>query len=793
MYRCSEGISLHCRCAVASGELVNTIKCAMPCYVDSMIHAHTHRVRLNRHDERIVAMHVSCGKSVPSSRFAFALVFAAMLVFAWPVQAAYEEAATPDGILITITPDAPNPYTSTIGQGRNTPLLDPYMVRVEAGGEILVVNMNAISLFDDATVIISGSVVGNSNNGGLYGTGPNVIEANTRISIVVNAGAEVKQIGSTSNGEAINLHGFGNQISNYGAISSVNSAAIWFQDVASSGGDPSQRNVVHNYGTIQKTGAGGSVMGTSAGNGVIFYNHATGTVIGNLSFAQGDDDLIFEAGSSVTGNIDGGGGNNALTLQGDDPTKTGVLDGWVHNFQTLTKTGTGTWEITGSLEGFRTTTVDEGILRITGDNQNYSGSLLIKPDGVVEARPRSLPTDNPTTGYTDNITNNGTLRFIENDTSNNNVYNGQIVGSGKVEMVGSGVVILDPEAGANTYSGGTVVKNGVLGISSDAALGDVDGVLTLGDGGIGGTTTGTLRFMDEFDLDENRVISLVGVGGVIDTQGFTTTISQAFAERSDNLFKEGSGTLILTGDSRLTGEVYVNEGTLQLGDGNDYGSIAFHPFTQVDAGAALAYNRSDAVVESTKITGGGRVIQRGEGTLELVNDPFDPDFDNDFTGGTEIENGTILISDPDAYNKTDGLGGNAGTDAGHFLYSTVDGTATNLRTIEVDEGVEKLQNHFHAAGGGNNVFLTNGDLEISNVANTSPDRTLGARFTSPTGRRSCWICTGAWCWTTTAPTARRTTSTSRASIRPASWTSRSMTPATRSKSTAASAATASST
>jgi len=87
---------------------------------------------------------------------------------------------------------------------------------------------------------------------------------------------------------------------------------------------------------------------------VIFNN---GTVNGSLFFAKGDDNLTFMPGSNVTGNIDGGGGKNKLNLDGGNDKVGGTLNGAIKNFTSLTKKGTGLWEITGPMQGFVTVDV----------------------------------------------------------------------------------------------------------------------------------------------------------------------------------------------------------------------------------------------------------------------------------------------------------------------------------------------------------------------------------------------------------------------------------------------------
>lgn len=166
-----------------------------------------------------------------------------------------------------------SPWTQLIGSGKNTPANNPKNLTVNADGEVKSSNYPAISLGNDIVITIYGKVDGNINSGnGLYGTGPNLIEVNANNQIIVKSGGSIVKTGSNNYAEAINLHGFGNTVTveQGGLISATNSSAIWFQDQTGSGqGDPNVRNVVDNSGTIIRVG-GGNVIGTSAGNGVVF-------------------------------------------------------------------------------------------------------------------------------------------------------------------------------------------------------------------------------------------------------------------------------------------------------------------------------------------------------------------------------------------------------------------------------------------------------------------------------------------------------------------------------------------
>ena len=614
-------------------------------------------------------------------------------------------------------------YKSIIGSGPDTPGGYPgYTLTINADATAFPSGNNpAISVSDDWTINVLGTVKNQANgNGGFWNAGPNTIEARSNNTIHISSGAEVLATGTQSNGEAINLIGNYNSIVNNGLVQSAHGAAIWFQDTVTS---PSNSNTVDNYGTIQTLVNGGNsnAIGNSGQNGVVFINRAGGTVYGNLSFAGGDDQLVFEPGSIVTGTINGGGGTNTLTLQGTAGSSDSIA-GALQNFTTLKKEGEGTWTITGTLTGFKEVDVNEGKLVLTGDNSGYNGKLLINasgffPTATLEAKARSLPTTSTNIG---NIVNNGTLRFIDSvgDDGDNGIgtYTGQITGSGIVEMTGTGVVTLAPTTGVNTYSGGTYVKNGTLAINTMEALGT--GGLYLGSGTPPSSTAGTLRLSPTDPstvINITKDINLQDGGGIVDTNGNDGIVS-GIIQGGGSFTKAGDGTLQITNNSNFyAGGTYITGGTLEVGDGTTNGSIPYTGILDiVGTDAALAINRSDTVEIKTEIVGAGKLIQRGSGTLIL-------DRASTYTGGTEIENGTIEIADAKSLGETDG-----GATAGHVSYTGADVE----KTIEVKSGMtDPINNHFHTETGTQNIFRATGNVEISSVdLNRSADDKGGAFY-----------------------------------------------------------------
>jgi outer membrane autotransporter protein len=110
------------------------------------------------------------------------------------------------------------------------------------------------------------------------------------------------------------------------------------------------------------------------------------------------------------------------------------------------------------------------------------------------------------------------------------------------------------------------------------------------------TTQGTLQLASAFNLDAARTITLAAGGGVVDTNGFDSTISQVISGVG-GLTKAGIGTLTLTGASTYSGATLVNGGTL-LVNGSITSAVA------VASGARLGGN---GTVGAVSVASGGEI------------------------------------------------------------------------------------------------------------------------------------------------------------------------------------------
>lgn len=224
---------------------------------------------------------------------------------------------------------------------------------------------------------------------------------------------------------------------------------------------------------------------------------------------------------------------------------------------------------------------------------------------------------------------------------------------------GSGAVGVVNLTSANTYSGGTNLSKGTLGVGNSSALGG--GTLTfmtLSSKKLQ-PTTGNLSLNNPINLQAN---------GVIDTNGFNMTLSGMISgDPLRTLTKEGAGILTLRAANTYPGGTLISVGTLSLS-----GAGALSPSAPVDvtstfdissilassttigdlSGSGLVALGSKTLTFGTSvgstfsgilqdggIAGGtqGKIVKQGSGTTVLSNA-------NSFTGGTTVNAGQLTVT-----------------------------------------------------------------------------------------------------------------------------------------------------
>lgn len=247
----------------------------------------------------------------------------------------------------------------------------------------------------------------------------------------------------------------------------------------------------------------------------------------------------------------------------------------------------------GSLEISGTTYVGHsgiGALEITGGSVSSARNILI--GSAPGSQGNVIMTGGTWTGERELIIGNGAITLSGGHLSQGDVATVGMSGTGTVTVNGGtwsnagGIRLGDyPDStGHLIINGGRVelpantavyVDNGTISIANNAELATravyaVRGTLTL-DGGFLVATGDTEDYIAGFADGDVR---LTGLGGTIDTQGFTVGISIGLSSGfsgTGRLRKSGSGTLILSSANTHTGGTEVFLGTLQV-DGSVTGT-----------------------------------------------------------------------------------------------------------------------------------------------------------------------------------------------------------------------------
>lgn len=457
------------------------------------------------------------------------------------------------------------------------------------------------------------------------------------------------------------------------------------------------------------TGFGGAVNVGAGSTAVIAIANALGT--GNIT---NDGTVTFE-GFALANNIGGTGqvivtGNGNSRLSGVNTFSGGLdIQGGVLDVDSAVSLGTG--EVTSSgvfgVLGIGST-ADEvlannltgnlalvkagaGVLDLTGSN-TYSGGTLIAGGAVRVDDFARLGTGQVI------ATTDGSLILNYNGAGQLLQTAAFLTGDGRFIKEGSGDVVIDV---ANTYTGGTTIRAGTVGLNDGQGLGtgtiQVDSGATLGIGGVNlsnaVTGSGTIvktasnqaallgdnsGFTGMIDIQSGVIVIedgrsagsgsvTIGAGtSLISDSTVGDTAIAADLTGAGNLEKLATSRLTLTGTNTLTGTVFVGAGTLQIEGEQNIGTAAI-----VLSGAAgvLDLNTAGSTTLGNTISGNGRVVKTGTGTVFLTGA-------NTYAGGTDIQQGALRVTDV-SFLGTGGIS----VQAGAALDLLIAGTQTLNQTV----------------------------------------------------------------------------------------------------------------
>ncbi|HCB5405674.1 TPA: autotransporter-associated beta strand repeat-containing protein [Salmonella enterica subsp. enterica serovar Ouakam] len=504
--------------------------------------------------------------------------------------------------------------------------------------------LNTGGTFDNA-ISGSGQVV-KSGDDALTLSGANTYSGGTLISggTLVASNVEALGTGDVTDNAVLELNTggtFDNVISGSGQVVKSGDDALTL-----SGSNTYTGGTTINDGTLIATSVEALGTGDVTDNATLELNTG-GDFINNIGGTgrvekSGDDTLTLSGSNTYTGGtlINGG------TLVASNVEALGTGD--VTDNATLALNTGGTFDNAISGSGQVVKSGDE-TLTLSGTN-SYTGGTTISGGTLVATNVEALGSGD--------VTDDATLELNTGGTFDN-----AISGSGQVVKSGDKMLTL---SGANSYSGGTLISDGTLVASNVEALGtgDVTNNATL-ELNTGGDFTNNISGSGQVEKSGDDALTLSGAnsysGGTLISDG-TLVASNVEAlgtgdvtddatlelntggdfdnaiSGSGQVVKSGDETLTLSGANSYTGGTTISGGTLVASNVEALGS------GDVTNDAVLELNTGGDFINS--IGGTGRVEKSGDETLTLSGS-------NTYTGGTTINDGTLVATSVDALGSGD--------------------------------------------------------------------------------------------------------------------------------------------
>lgn len=526
------------------------------------------------------------------------------------------------GDTVTCNTNSPNPETTPVTA---QPRASRVTVRVLPGAQ-LSVNGTAITLTDGREIV---------NNGGGSIRGQTGIDATGAVRIT-NSG----QITGTA-GPAIVLNGSGvGEIDNFGTIGGSGSSVITL--------DTNRGDTV----TLDNA-SGGSINGNVAGSG-----HGNISIVQEGNFnggvtisGDGETTIVSAAGHnfaapvSISGAIniiDNGGTYNAGLTLAATLTNTvlneqnAVIDQLLSvtgSSNVITNIGTLNNGLSVATNGFNTisnragASIDQSFT-VNGNGfdtifnfgtinatMNVTGSGVLINSGTISGGATAIAFTAGTTAAT------GTSSPFTLELLPGFVINGAVLGTGRdeLELGGPGsaafnVSAIGPSQQFQGFANFQKVDPSTWSLAGNGAQNwDIRG----------GTLVGDTNSLQGNNLDNDAEL--------VFNQNFAGTYAGAISGHGD-VTVSGGGTLTFTGPNTYSGSTTISGSTLSLGAGGTTGSVSGDI---VDRGT-LIFNRSDTLVLSDDLSGGGTILQTGTGRTVLHG--FSP-----FAGNTIVNAGTLEV------------------------------------------------------------------------------------------------------------------------------------------------------
>lgn len=369
-------------------------------------------------------------------------------------------------------------------------------------------------------------------------------------------------------------------------------------------------------GTVTLRGGGAAPVDLTIGADGISHTRG-GLTIGN---ATADDKVNVTLGASQTWNSStestGASGimlHNDLSATGDHTlTLTGIntgshISGAISDGSgklSLIKEGEGTWELRGANTYTGTTQVNEGILRVTNAAAASLGTAITVADGATFSLRIGSNGLSATEADTlrARINYQSSAAFLGLDSTANFTYANNISGNHGLMKTGNQTLTL---SGNNTYTGDTVIANGLIAYTRPEAIANIDKIYAKSGAGIYALADGfTLTELEELRNSTHYEDNTAFFGISTQNGNFSYDIAMA-GEHS--FVKAGSNTLTFggSGSNTYTGVTRVATGTLLLNKTDGATAIAGNVLL---TGGSLSLGADNQIADTSVITASGGSI-----------------------------------------------------------------------------------------------------------------------------------------------------------------------------------------
>jgi fibronectin-binding autotransporter adhesin len=519
----------------------------------------------------------------------------------------------------------------TLQVGASNALSNNSAIAVGAGGSSATLDLNGFSdtvgaLSGDATGVITNEVAGSAVLSTSVGSG-----TSTYSGVIQNGAGGAGIVGLTKSGAGTLV--LENASNSYTGVTSITGGTLSVSQLANGGvastigaSSNAASNLVINNGTLQYTGTGVSTDRLFTFNGATIDSAGTGA----MNFTN-------------TGAL---GANGNLTLRANTASGENTLASSISSSRAITKSGDGTWVLSGTNTYTSGTTILEGTLKLgannaasnsTGSNSMLKfGSSTAATNGILDMAgfnqvSGALSDNGSATAANAVITNNvdGTTSTMtvaaRGGTFSGTIKDGGALGTGKVAL-SFGDRSAQVIAGNNTFSGGTTFGTNTSQVNSQYVT--IASNTGLGTGPVTGTGTHGNTFY---------TLAFTSATPIINNLSTTGGASGNGAQYKNRLVLGNFGTTTDAADGAAT--------TLTINQSQD---LTFGG--QITDWAATTGSNGGLNSANSDTQGVGNVLKTGTGVLTLTGGATVTTgitSNSTYTGTTTIQEGGIRVGRSD--------------------------------------------------------------------------------------------------------------------------------------------------